>query len=128
MEAEVKIVSTSKVKNTLASHLLVNQLIAHFVEIIKKVPNYEVLRMDKELIKKICKDVYKTIKSSKTLTKEQKKLISKSEIVCQIFIQVFQLNVEELSNIRKDIEFLLNNSLIKKSWLKKLCQLSSKLV
>lgn len=128
MEAEVKIVSNSKVKNTLASHLLVNQLISQSVESLKKVPNYEELKSDKELVKKICKDVYKTIKQSKLLSKEHKKNINKCEIVCDILNKVFNLTSDELSIIRKDIEFLLNNGLIRKSVIKKICQASQKLL
>ena len=81
---------------------------------IKSIPNYKDLKLDKELTKKVCKDVRKSIEKDKTLTKEQKKDLSKMSLSLEILKSAFSLDDNEINEVKKDIEFFYNNHLIQK--------------
>jgi hypothetical protein len=120
-------IKPSKVKNTLALHISTNSLIRLKATEIKNIPNYRDLKLDKELTKKICKDVSKFVDNDKSLTYKQKKELSKTNIVIEIMNHAFDLNETEIEELKKDIMFLFNNNLIKKKLLSSVSKALSKI-
>lgn len=107
-------IKPSKMKNSLAIHVTTHSIIKKMVNDIQNIPSYEQLKLDKELTKNVCKDVLKLLDNDKNLTSLNKKDLSKTSIVSEILKQSFDLTDDELQSVKDDINFMLNNNLIKK--------------
>jgi hypothetical protein len=96
-------------KNTVAAHIKQNKIIDDVVEIITKIPDFAKLKMDPEIVNYCCNVVENLIK------KEDKKEISKINLVTTILIKVWDLKEEtDLDYIIKQIKFVVNNNQVKK--------------
>ena len=95
-------------KNTVALHIKQNKLVDDVIKIIKEIPNLETLRLDPELTKYICNVIKNTI------SKEEEKQISKSDLCITILISLFNLDDKEVDFVSKQIKYLENNKEIKK--------------
>jgi hypothetical protein len=96
-------------KNTVAAHIKQNKIIDDVVEIITKIPDFAKLKMDPEIVNYCCNVVENLIK------KEDKKEISKINLVTTILIKVWDLKEEtDLDYIIKQIKFVCNNNQVKK--------------
>jgi len=111
MSLEIKKI---KLKNSLANHVLINSLIEALVDYIKNnIPKYLDLKLNNELTQSACKVVDKIILNDKTLSEKQKNKILKELIVIEAFKVLFNLNDDEVQLIESQIEFLVDNKLIK---------------
>lgn len=109
----------TKLKGSLALHVLINSIVDSLVSFIKALPNYTELKHDYELVLNLMKQVDKLIAQDKTLGKKQKQQISKIEIIIDALIKAFQLADNEIPEIKQKIEFFINNKLVKSGTLKK---------
>jgi len=96
-------------KNTVAAHIKQNKIIDDVVENIVKIPDFLKLKMDPEIVNYCCNVVENLIK------KEDKKEISKLDLVTSILIKAWDLKEEnELDQVIKQIKFVVNNNQVKK--------------
>jgi len=109
----------TKLKGSLAFHVLTNSIVDALVSFIKALPNYIELKNDFELLLNLTKQVDKLIASDKSLSKKQKEQINKVEIIVDALTKAFQLVDEEIPTVKQKIEFFINNHLIKSNSLKK---------
>jgi hypothetical protein len=99
-----------KKKNTLQSFTDENVCIAAIVADTTSIPNYNNLRVDYELIRRICCLIENMIKNNKNNSPK----INKKEMCIKIFKLVFPgINPDEVNTIEKQIEYLWNNNKIK---------------
>ena len=96
-------------ENTVAMHIKQNNIINEVTEIITKIPNYEKLKFDPEIVKYVVNVIENLIK------KCDKKEINKLELASNILIKVWDLKEEQdLDILVKQIKFLNNNGAIQK--------------
>jgi hypothetical protein len=93
-------------KNSLQSHSIYELLSQKIVDEIKKIPNVLGLKMNSEMTALVCTLVENCVQ------KDHK--IDKKKLVTQVLSLVFTLTQPEVLQIRSQIEFLLDNKLIKK--------------
>ncbi len=99
-----------KKKNTLQSFADENVCISAIVADTLQIPNYNILRADFELIRRVCCLIENMIKQNSKNTPK----INKREMCIKIFKLLFpSLNPEEVNLIEKHIEYLWNNNKIK---------------
>ena len=94
-------------KNSLQSHSIYELLSQKIIEEIKKIPNVLGLKMNSEMTALVCTLVENTV--------EKIHKVDKKKLVCQVLSIVFTLTAPELLQIGQQIEFLLDNKLIKKA-------------
>ena len=97
-------------KNTVAIHIKSQSIITDCVETLSKLPDFNTkLKFDPEIIVYCCNIVEQLIK------KEDKKEISKLDLVSTILIKAWDLKEEnELDLIIKQIKFVCNNNQVQK--------------
>ena len=114
-----------KLENSLALHnttLLIAKKVMYQVKQIEKV---ESKKLDSELTKAVCKFVHTLVKESvkgdsPDLTKKQAEQIDKKAVVLLAMQEVFNLTPDETLQLDAQIDFLLENKLLKsKSILRK---------
>lgn len=117
-----------KLENSLAQHQCLFSLIKQCCIKVKEIENHEDLKLKNEVTKYVAKLVEEGIANS-PLTKKQKKVISKKTIILEVIKQVYNLAEEELSLVEDQIEYNLDNKIVKKrSLLKKGWKLTKKLL
>lgn len=109
-----------RLKNTLALHVFVNELIEELIKFVKSIPKYQELKLDGELLKNLMKQIKKKLLENKTLTDKQKEdEVDKTSIILEVYKTVFtDISLELLDKIEKDIKFLVQNKIVKKKVLK----------
>ena len=116
-----------KLENSLAQHQCLFSLIKQCCIKVKEIENHEDLKLKNEVTKYVAKLVEEGIANS-PLTKKQKKVINKKTIILEVIKQVYNLaEEEELSLVEDQIEYNLDNKIVKKrSLLKKGWKLTKK--
>jgi len=102
----IKIPSLS-VANSAKKDILKVEIIDFVVKDLQKIPNYQSLKNDIEILLHICNIV-------ENLISKNKGKIDKKQLVVDIFNQVFFLNETEKLALEKQIQFLFDNKLITK--------------
>ena len=96
-------------KNTVAIHIKSQSIITDCVETLSKLPDFNTkLKFDPEIIVYVCSIVENLIK------KEDKKEISKLDLVSTILVKAWNLEENELDLVIKQIKFVCNNNQVKK--------------
>lgn len=96
-------------KSTLLSHIVYETLLQKIVEQIKKIPNLTGFRLSNELTALICNIVEQSVKDN-----AKKEKVDKKKLVIAILSSVFGLNPQEQITVGTQIEYLLENKLIKR--------------
>jgi hypothetical protein len=98
-----------QLKNTVAIHIKSQSIITDCVETLSKLPDFNTkLKFDPEIIVYVCSIVENLIK------KEDKKEISKLDLVSTILVKAWNLEENELDLVIKQIKFVCNNNQVKK--------------
>lgn len=107
--------SKLKCQNTLALHSFTLSLIDSVVTEVQKLPEFKSKKLDNELTKSICKFVRDEIIASigGHLTYSQASNLDKKAIIVEALRKCFQLSEEEASLIESQVEFFLDNKLVK---------------
>ncbi|MEN9946989.1 MAG: hypothetical protein RLZZ293_1375 [Pseudomonadota bacterium] len=117
-----------KLENSLAQHQCLFSLIKQCCLKVKEIENHEDLKLKNEVTKYVAKLVEEGI-SHAPLTKKQKKAINKKTIIIEVIKQVYNLAEEELGLVEDQIEYNLDNKIVKhKSLLQKGWKLGKKLL
>ena len=96
-------------KNTVKAHVKSQSIITDCVETLSKLPDFNTkLKFDPEIIVYVCSIVENLIK------KEDKKEISKLDLVSTILVKAWNLEENELDLVIKQIKFVCNNNQVKK--------------
>ena len=98
-----------KFRNTLKKHNISFSVIEQISEKIKKIPQYESIRIELELVKCVCNIIENCIK------KGNNKKIDKKDLVINCLSSVYNYNDQEKLLVGSLIDFLFNNKQIKKS-------------
>ncbi len=107
-----------KLENSLAQHQCLFSLIKQCTIKLKEIENYEDLKLKGEVTKYVAKLVEEGLENSK-LSQKQKKAIEKKQIIKEIVKQVYKLTEAELVLVDDQIEYNLNNKIVKKKTLLK---------
>ncbi len=102
-----------KLENSLAQHQCLFSLIKQCSIKVKEIENHEDLKLKNEVTKYVAKLVEEGLNSA-PLTKKQKKAINKKTIILEVIKQVYNLAEEELSLIEDQIDYNLDNKIVKK--------------
>lgn len=106
-----KVVPKIKKKNTFASIEKENIIVDAIVKDLQSIPNYQSVAIDTELIKYICTLIENMVKNN---GKRNVKL-DKKQIAIKILASVYNnLSADVLKYIDGQIEYLLNNGMIKR--------------
>lgn len=106
-----------KFKHNLKQHSLVFKLVKDLMNKIKEIENWEVLKLDPDLIYSVATSVEEDVSKSKI------KGVSKKDLVLEVFKMTYELSEEDIGILLKVLEYQLNNKLIKKKTiLKKGCK------
>lgn len=100
-----------KFKNNLSKHNIVYSLIEQISGQIKLIPQHEKLRTEIELVKTCCNIVENLIKRK---NKKQKNPIDKKALVVDALTIVFNYSEPEKELVKSLIDYLFNNSQIKR--------------
>ena len=96
-------------KNTVKSHIKSQSIINDVVKTLSELPDFNTkLKFDPEIIVYVCSIVENMIK------KEDKKEISKLDLVSTILVKAWNLEENELDLVIKQIKFVCNNNQVKK--------------
>ena len=101
-------ISTVHYKHNLKKHNIIFGLIDKIAENIKKIPNYENIRVEIELVLTVCNIVENYISNG------NKKKIDKKQLVVDALNKVFSYSENEKMLVASLIDFLFNNGKIKK--------------
>ena len=110
-------------QNSLSTHLSYNSILQAVVQEIQKFPNLPILKIggniELELVKLVCSIVENLVDKGNPLN------IDKSQLVCDIFKNIFNLNPQEYDIVKKQIEYIYNNNqIIKIQFLRKLTRMA----
>ena len=116
------VISAIGPKNSLSTHLNYNSILQSIVQEIQKFPNLPILKIggniELELVKLVCSIVENLVDKGNPLN------IDKSQLVCDIFKNIFNLNPQEYDIVKKQIEYIYNNNqIIKIPFLRKLTRM-----
>ena len=100
-----------KFKNNLSKHNIVYSLIDQISEKIKLIPEYQKIRVEIELVKTVCNIVENYVK--KKNSKDRNK-VDKKQLVIDTLAKVFNYTEQEKNLVSSLIDYLFNNSQIKK--------------
>ena len=92
-------------KNSLAVSAIKSDLSATIVHRVRSIDGHEALKFDNELLIFICTCVENTVEHKK---------IDKKRLVIEIYSKLYELAEEDVSVIAKSIDFLCDNSLVKR--------------
>jgi hypothetical protein len=96
-------------KNTVAIHIKQSTIVNDVVKTLSELPDFNTkLKFDPEIIVYCCSIVENLIK------KEDKKEISKLDLVSTILVKAWNLEENELDLVIKQIKFVCNNNQVKK--------------
>ena len=99
-------------KHKLKSHHIYFSLINQIVDLVTKIPEFNKLRCETELIRTICN----MIENSKIPNKNADGLkIDKKQLVLECLQRIFNYNDQEKQIINAMIDFLISNQFVKKS-------------
>ena len=101
-----------KFKNNLSKHNIVFSLIEKIAEKIKLIPQYEKIRVEIELVKTVCNIVENYVQKNNSKDKNK---VDKKQLVIDALTLVFIYSEPEKVLIASLIDYLFNNSQIKKS-------------
>ena len=101
-----------KFRNTLKKHNIHFSIIEQITDKIKKIPQYDKIRIEIEMIKCVCNIIENVIKKG---NKSKKNPIDKKDLVINCLSAVYNYNDTEKLLVGSLIDFLFNNSQIKKS-------------
>jgi hypothetical protein len=97
-------------KNSLKLHVLYYETLDAVSDIVKKIPRFELLEYDNELLLVICRLVEIKVSSKKVYK------IDKKQLVVDIYANIFgKTNFDVKKKLRSDIQFLYDNKTIKGS-------------
>ncbi len=105
-----------ELSNSLATHAFTFGLIKKVIDEIQKISSWEIKKLDAELTKAVCNYISKEVKKAvknKTITYQQSKTLDKKSIITQALKTLFTLNDEECLKLENDIEFMIENKLLK---------------
>jgi len=116
------IISQIGPKNSLSTHLNYNSILQCVSQEISNFPNLVSLKIggniELELVKLVCSIVENLVDKGNPLN------IDKSQLVCDIFKNIFNLNPQEYDIVKKQIEYIYNNNqIIKIPFLRKLTRM-----
>ena len=100
-----------KFKNNLSKHNIVYSLIDQISEKIKLIPEYEKIRVEIELVKTVCNIVENYVKNKNSKDKNK---VDKKQLVIDTLTKVFNYSEQEKNLVSSLIDYLFNNSQIKK--------------
>ena len=100
-----------KFKNNLSKHNIVYSLIDQISEKIKLIPEYEKIRIEIELVKCVCNIVENYVKKKNSKDKNK---VDKKQLVIDTLAKVFNYTEQEKNLVSSLIDYLFNNSQIKK--------------
>ena len=112
MSSNEVILPDIKFRNTLKKHNINFSVIDQIAEKIKKIPQYDSIRIEIEMVKCVCNIIENCIKKG---NKTKKNPIDKKDLVINCLSSVYNYNESEKLLISSLIDFLFNNSQIKKS-------------
>ena len=96
-------------KNTVKAHIKQSTIVNDVVKTLSELPDFNTkLKFDPEIIVYVCSIVENLIK------KEDKKEISKLDLVSTILVKAWNLEENELDLVIKQIKFVCNNNQVKK--------------
>ena len=96
------------INNSSKSTILKNEIMDFILKDIQKIPNFQMLKNDVEILLHICNLI-------ENLISKNKQKIDKKQLVIDIMCQVFYLNSDvEKDAVAKQIQFLYDNKLISK--------------
>jgi hypothetical protein len=107
-----------KLENSLAQHHCLFSLIKQCCIKLKEIENYEDLKLKGEVTKYVANLVEEGL-SNTSLSPKQKKAIDKKAIIKEIVKEVYNLAEAELAVIEDQIDYNLDNKLVKKKTLLK---------
>lgn len=117
-----------KLENSLAQHQCLFSLIKQCCIKVKEIENHEDLKLKNEVTKYVAQLVEEGLSNSPLSTK-QKKAINKKTIIIEVIKQVYNLAEEEMALVEDQIEYNLENKIVKhKSLLQKSWKLGKKLL
>ena len=91
-------------QNSLSTHLSYNSILQAVVQEIQKFPNLPILKIggniELELVKLVCSIVENLVDKGNPLN------IDKSQLVCDIFKNILNLNPQEYDIVKKQIEYI----------------------
>lgn len=96
-------------KSVVLSHIVYEALYAKIVEQLKKIPNITGFKLSNEFTSLVCLTVESSVYDNKI-----KEKIDKKKLVVSILTALFSLTVPEQVLIGSQIEFILENKLIKR--------------
>ena len=104
-------------KNKLKSHHIYFSLINQIFELVTKIPEFNKLRCETELVRTVCN----MIENSSIPKKNADGLkINKKQLVIDCLMKIFNYNPQEKEIVSAMIDFLISNNFIKKKSLYKL--------
>ena len=92
--------SLFKIKNKINSHVVLNNTVKQIVEEIQKIPKYNELKGNPEIVLMVCNCV--------------ENIITKKDIVIEVIKTVFNLNDVEIKSLAATIECFWSNGMIVK--------------
>ena len=96
-------------KNTVKAHIKQSTIVNDVVKTLSELPDFNTkLKFDPEIIVYVCSIVENLIK------KQDKKEISKLDLVSTILVKAWNLEENELDLVIKQIKFVCNNNQVKK--------------
>ena len=101
-----------KFKNNLSKHNIVYSLIDQISDKIKLIPEYEKIRIEIELVKCVCNIVENYVKKKNSKDKNK---VDKKQLVIDTLSKVFNYTDQEKNLVSSLIDYLFNNTQIKKS-------------
>lgn len=93
-------------KNSLFRDLKYKQILDEIVKDLKQIPNFHTRRFDSEFILRCCNFIENSI--------VKKDKIDKLDLLTDIFVQLFNLNNDEIKMLKSIVVFLSDKKLIKK--------------
>ena len=101
-------IQSLSINNTGKSTILKNEIMDFILKDIQKIPNFQTLKNDVEILLHLCNLI-------ENLISKNKQKIDKKQLIIDIMAQVFYLNSDaEKDTISKQIQFLYDNKLITK--------------
>ena len=98
-------------KNKLKSHHIYYSIINQIVQLVTKIPEFNKLRCETELVRSVCN----MVENSSIPKKNSDGLkINKKELVLDCLQQIFHYNPQEKEIVSAMIDFLISNNFVKK--------------
>ena len=107
-------------ENSLKRDIKYNTLVKQILDKITDIPNYHEYRAGSiELLKMICNIIENNVNNKK---KSKSEKIDKENLCCEVYTRLFdKISPVELTNLKNNIQYLLENKQIKKIGFFKVC-------